>query len=319
MIEVLSSGAANSIQDLGRPGYLHLGISGGGAMDIPAFRLGNLLLGNPSQAAGLEVALYPFRLKFHVDCQFALTGADCEATLDQRAIYPSWLCNAKAGQVLTLAPPKRGARSYLTFGGGIDVEPVLGARATDLKTGFGGLHGRGVQRGDRLELGAAQIHLAKEVGAAIHRPLTERGGVVSVQATLGAEWDAFDEASKQAFLQQEWIITPDSNRMGMRLKGEALSLLRPLEMLSHGILPGTVQVPPSGLPIIQLADANTCGGYPKIAHVIDADLWKLAQAPISAKVRFDFVSDVQAALAQQALDEEQASIDRALQLRRRYS
>lgn len=319
MIEVLRSGAANSIQDLGRPGLLHLGISAGGAMDAPALHLGNLLLGNSPEAAGLEIVLYPFHLKFHVDCQFALTGADCEATLDQRPVYPSWLCNAKAGQVLVLRSVQRGARSYLSFEGGIEVEPMLGARSTDLKTGFGGLQGRGLQRGDRLQFSRACGQPVKEVGAAFHRHLSERGAVVKVQVLPGAEWEAFGEAARQAFLQQCWTITPDSNRMGMRLKGEELTMLRPLEMLSHGILPGTVQVPPSGQPIIQLVDANTCGGYPKIAHVIDADLWKLGQAPISAKVRFVLVDIFAAQLAQDEIDQELAAIERALQLRRRFA
>ncbi|MFD2646091.1 biotin-dependent carboxyltransferase family protein [Pseudomonas japonica] len=319
MIEILSSAAANSVQDLGRPGHLHLGLCAGGAMDVAALRLGNLLLDNPACAAGLEIALFPFRLKFLVDCQFALTGADGPATLDERTLYPSWRFQARAGQVLSLAPPTRGARSYLTFAGGIEVETVLGSRATDLKTGFGGFHGRGLRKGDRLPLGTAPASRDKELGAALPRFLGERGGVVPVRITPGAEWALLDDASRQALLHQQWSVTPDSNRMGMRLKGEALALREPLEMLSHGILPGTVQVPPAGQPIIQLVDANTCGGYPKIAHVIEADLPTLAQAPIGACLGFVLVDAAQAEQAQRLAEQELEPIARALQLQRRYS
>lgn len=319
MIEILNSGAANSVQDLGRPGYLHLGISTGGAMDAPALSLGNLMLGNDAGSAGLEIVLFPFRLKFLADCRFALTGADCEASLDERRLSPAWVCNARAGQVLSLKPPRHGARCYLTFAGGIEVEPVLGSRSTDLKTGFGGLEGRAVQRGDRLALAGSPSKHAIEFGTTLTIPIAERSAVVTVRVLPGAELEAFDDASRHALYAQEWTITPDSNRMGMRLKGEPLVLSRPLEMLSHGILPGTVQVPPSGLPIIQLADANTCGGYPKIAHVIDADLCRLAQAPIGARIRFEAVTQEQSMAAQEELDQRLQTVERIVRLRSQFS
>lgn len=302
MIEILTSGALNTVQDLGRPGYLSIGVSTGGAMDRLALSIGNCLLGNPANSAGLEIAFFPFRLKLHADCRLAITGADCDARLDQRAIAPGWACNAKASQVLSLLPPKRGARCYLTFSGGLDVPPVLDSCSTDLKTGFGGLQGRGLLRGDRLAVAAPAAARRAEFGTALTMAFAERGAEVEVRVLPGAELEEFDESSRQAFFSQPWVVTQDANRMGMRLQGEPLRLAQPREMLSHGILPGTVQVPPSGQPIIQLADANTCGGYPKIAHVIDADLWRLAQVPAGTPLRFVPVDQEQAVAAQDALE-----------------
>ncbi|MCQ8875319.1 biotin-dependent carboxyltransferase family protein [Mesorhizobium sp. LMG17149] len=294
MIEILTTGLPNTVQDLGRPGHLALGVSHGGAMDKQALAIANLMLGNNPSAAGIEVALHPFRLRAHIDTAVAITGADCAVSIGDRPCPPWWAMTIRAGETLVLEAPRAGARSYIAFAGGIDLPPVMGSRATDVKGGFGGFAGRGLSRGDRLALKPAQCRLpAGGVGAA----LEERRGAADALASAielrvlpAAEFDAFTPEAQAAFAGSEWRITNDANRMGYRIAGETLSLLSPLELLSHGIVPGTVQVPPSGQPIIQLADANTCGGYPKIATVIEADLWRLAQAPVGARLRFSAVS-----------------------------
>ncbi|MCF6121779.1 MULTISPECIES: biotin-dependent carboxyltransferase family protein [Mesorhizobium] len=294
MIEILTTGLPNTVQDLGRPGHLALGVSHGGAMDKQALAIANLMLGNDPSAAGIEVTLHPFRLRAHIDTAVAITGADCAVSIGDRPCPPWWAMTIRAGETLVLEAPRAGARSYIAFAGGIDLPPVMGSRATDVKGGFGGFAGRGLSRGDRLALKPAQCRLpAGGIGAA----LEERRGAADALASAielrvlpAAEFDAFTPEAQAAFTGSEWRITDDANRMGYRLAGETLSLLSPLELLSHGIVPGTVQVPPSGQPIIQLADANTCGGYPKIATVIEADLWRLAQAPVGARLRFSAVS-----------------------------
>ena len=290
MIEILSTGLPNSVQDAGRPGHLASGVSLAGAMDRHALALANALLGNDDGAAGLEIALFPFRLRFHVPAAFALAGAVCPARLDGRALPPAWTSVAAAGDTLTLEPPVRGGRAYLAFAGGIDVPLVLGSRSTDLKSGFGGHEGRGLKRGDRLALGGAsplaEAIRAPGFGAADPSPLPELGRLTRVRVLPAAEWDAFTDAARDAVLVTDWQLTADCNRQGFRLAGPALSLRQPLELFSHGILPGTVQVPPNGQPIVQMAEANTCGGYPKIAVVIAADLGLLAQTPAGGRVRF---------------------------------
>lgn len=289
MIEVLSTGLANTVQDAGRPGYFDAGVSLCGAMDRPALETGNALLGNPLGAAGIEIALFPFRLKFHADRFFAVTGAACPAALDDQPLLPWWTAPAKAGQMLRLDPPAGGARAYLTVAGGIDVPEVLGSRSTDAKGGFGGLEGRGLNRGDRLALGPAAgkpRRKGMEAFGAVPAWLGEAEPWRAIRVVAAAETDAFTEEARQKFFGGGWTVSGDANRLGYRLEGEKLALQKPMELFSHGLVPGTVQVPASGLPIVQMADANTCGGYPKIATVIEADLWKLAQAPVGAKLRF---------------------------------
>jgi 5-oxoprolinase (ATP-hydrolysing) subunit C len=302
MLEILTTGAANCIQDLGRPGYLDIGVSRCGAMDRPALALGNALLGNEDNAAGLEIAVFPFRMKFHAPVQFAITGASGDFRLDGKRIPALWSMTAEAGQTLALQPPEMGARSYLTFRGGIDVQPVLGSRSTDLKSGFGGLDGQGLARGDWLPI-APDAPTGPGLGIA-EEPFKafDLRDAIPVRCIPAAEFSQFKPYARDAILTNEWLVTGDANRMGYRLEGERLELERPLELLSHGILPGTVQVPPAGKPIIQLADANTCGGYPKIATVIEADLWRIAQAPVGARLRFveTTLDEANAELARQA-------------------
>lgn len=282
MIEILTTGAANTVQDPGRFGHLNIGVSRCGAMDRMALATGNALLGNGPEAAGLEIAIFPFRLSFLADVDFAVTGADCRATLDGKALPPFWAASAKGGQVLALSPPLAGARAYIAFAGGIDVPEILGSRSTDLKGGFGGHQGRGLKRGDRLatlEPGPRKLP-PSGLGALPHSADT------NVRVIPGAEFETFTAEAIEAFFAAQWVIYNASDRMGYRLSGPQLALRCRTELLSHGILPGAVQVPSSGQPIIQLADANTCGGYPKIAHVIEPDLWKLAQAPLGSALRF---------------------------------
>lgn len=295
MIEILSSGLMNAVQDLGRPGYLDQGIGRGGAIDRPALRIANLLVGNPEGSAAIEVAVFPFRMKFLEPANYAVTGASCRASLNGQALPPWWSGAADAGDELRLDPPTQGSRAYVAIGGGIDVPSVLGSRATDLKSGFGGLDGRALVRGDRLAFGSSAAPAATH-GCSID-PFHFRdvlGGMaggepLTLRIMPGAEFGAFAEAAQQALLGREFTVSADNNRQGMRLEGQALPLTRKLELLSHGIMPGTIQVPPSGQAVIQLAEANTCGGYPKIGHVIETDLWKLGQAPSGAAIRFEVV------------------------------
>ncbi|RUU67778.1 biotin-dependent carboxyltransferase family protein [Mesorhizobium sp. M2C.T.Ca.TU.009.01.2.1] len=290
MIEILTTGLPNTVQDLGRPGHLSLGISHGGAMDSQALAIANLMLGNDRSAAGLEIALHPFRLKAHVDTALAITGADCPIRIDDRRCPPWWATAIRAGETLLVEAPHAGARSYIAFAGGLDLPSVMGSRATDAKAGFGGLAGRGLARGDRLRLNTAMCALPPAgLGVALEeRQITGNATASAIELRVlpAAEFHSFTAQAHAAFTGSEWKITSEANRMGYRLSGETLSLASPRELLSHGIVPGTVQVPPSGQPIIQLADANTCGGYPKIATVIEADLWRLAQAPVGARLRF---------------------------------
>lgn len=296
MIEIVISGPLNTVQDCGRFAWLAVGVSIAGAMDQVAMETGNVLLGNARDAAGIEVQLFPFRLRAHADTEVALTGAACEARVEGVPL-PTWFAvPLRTGQTLELAQPRSGARAYLAFKGGIDVPIVLGSRSTDVRRSFGGFQGRGLLRGDRLSLGPPSgPGSGRLVGLGAVPP--ERSnpnnadGASVLRVLPAAEHADFTDEAREAFVSADWTVTAEANRMGYRLSGPTLTLQRPLELFSHGIVPGTVQVPPAGQPIIQFADANTCGGYPKIATVIEADLWRLAQTPAGGILRFEVVSD----------------------------
>ncbi|VTU23591.1 KipI antagonist [Variovorax sp. SRS16] len=292
MIEILSATALATVQDLGRNGSLRWGVGSSGAMDKLALAAGNLMLGNDANAAGIEVPVFPFKLRFDEDCAFALTGADCAARLDDEALLPWWAHRARAGQVLTLGLPqggaRRGSRAMVCVAGGIDVPEVLGSRSTQLRGAFGGHEGRALRRGDVLRAaraGADGVTGFGLVPPALALPL-DVDGVPAVRVLPAAEYLRFEEASRAAFWSKPWKITAQSDRYGYRLEGEALRPVAPMEMRSHGIVPGVIQVPHSGQPIIQMRDAQPSGGYPKFGTVIEADLWRLGQAPIGSRIRF---------------------------------
>ncbi|MEA3118284.1 MAG: 5-oxoprolinase (ATP-hydrolyzing) subunit [Paraburkholderia sp.] len=326
MIQVLRAGIITSVQDLGRPGYRHLGIATAGALDTLALEVGNRLVGNLPQAAAIEVTMGPTALRFTRATRIALTGAEFGATLDGEPVHSWWSLPVRAGQELSLQGATRGMRGYVCVRGGIDVLPMLGSRSTDLCSGFGGLGGRSLREGDRLAVGTP----AAKPGAAIpvdaspfgvkapewcrfaqlaHEPVrrgnhtagTERA--VPIRVLRGPEYDTFTDASHEALWSDEWRVTPQSNRMGYRLAGNALARVAPVDLLSHAVLPGTIQVPPNGQPIVLMSDAHTTGGYPRIGAVIRADLWRLAQVRLNASIRFIASSREEALFA---LGEEQA-------------
>jgi len=294
MIEILSATALATVQDLGRAGALRWGVGSSGAMDPLALAAGNLLLGNDEGAAAVEVPVFPFQVRFAADCAFAVTGADCAARLDHMPLPPWWACEARAGQVLQLGVPQQGgawraSRAYLCLAGGVDVPEVLGSRSTQLRGAFGGLEGRALRRGDSLCAAAAGAGLRATgfglVPPALALPL-QADGVPAVRVLPAAEYGHYTEASRAAFWSQPWKITPQSDRYGYRLAGIPLEATDDIEMRSHGIVPGVIQVPPSGQPIVQMCDAQPSGGYPKIGTVIEADRWRLGQAPIGSSIRF---------------------------------
>ncbi|MBB4371920.1 biotin-dependent carboxylase-like uncharacterized protein [Bradyrhizobium sp. cir1] len=304
MIEILTSAAFNTIQDLGRHGARRFGVSTSGAMDPVALAAGNALLGNDDDAAGIEIQTFPFRLRFQADAAFALTGADHATTLAGSPVRPWWCKRAGAGDILGIEAPRRGARVYATFAGGIDVPRVLGSRSTHLRAGFGGLEGRPLQAGDVILVGRREVAGRFDFGVAPPdvaivdaAPADDR--VLRIRVMRSGEYDLFSEAMQATFWSTRWKISAHSDRSGYRLTGGKLTLDTPVELRSHGVVAGVVQVPPAGEPIIQMSDANTAGGYPKMAAVIQADLWRLGQATPGSFIAFSEVSyqDAVAAMA----------------------
>lgn len=271
MIEILRCGPLTTVQDGGRQGLRHLGVPAAGALDDWALARLNALLGNAQQAAALELVAGPLELRIERAGWLALCGAPFEMRLDGRTLRPEWRWPCRPGQILRLDGPLSGQRALLGFAGGLDLPPVLGARATDLRSGFGGLQGRALRKGDRLALGAAATLRGVR---GLHAP--EWDG--NLRALPGPELAALELRARSALWSEAWRVEPQSDRMGLRLSGPVLRLGTPLELASTAVLPGTLQLPPAGQPIVLLADAGTTGGYARVALVIAADLWKLAQA-----------------------------------------
>lgn len=291
MIEVLAIPPLATVQDLGRDGHWFQGLGRAGAMDSLAHRAANLLLGNGEDAATLEIPLTPAKFRFHGRQAFALAGAPCGTKLDGRALPRVWAGMAEDGQVLDLGGMSAGAQVYLALPGGIDVPEILGSRSTQIREAFGGFEGCVVAPGDRL----APLHVeAPELpgsGRSLGLPALRRegDGAITLRALPSTEHDDFSSNAQQAFWSTPYAVTPQSNRQGYRLVGTELARVQAGELRSHGIVPGIVQVPGGGQPIVQLADSATMGGYPKIAAIIAPDLWRIAQARPGDQLRFERV------------------------------
>ncbi len=289
--------------DRGRFGYRHEGIPWCGPADALAFDVANVLLCNGPDCAALEVMFGGAQIRFISDVAFALTGAQCNATLDGRRCA-TWAKHvARAGAVLQLGRPAHGVYSYVSVRGGIDVPPVLGSRTTDVAASFGGFGGRALRAGDRI----ATREAGSSAGAAFAIAPPElnlfaaamRDGITAIRMMPGGEIERFDDRSRTQLSEERWRIGHQSNRMGYRLHGAALQYTGE-ELPSHGVFPGVIQVPPSGEPIVLLADAHTTGGYPKAGIVIETDLPLVAQRRPGDLVQFVSVSDEEARAAAEA-------------------
>nr|WP_321981170.1 biotin-dependent carboxyltransferase family protein [uncultured Cohaesibacter sp.] len=315
MIKIFYTIGLSTIQDLGRDENYRHGVSIGGAMDRLALQMGNALLGNAKTAAAIEVTLFPIKFEILSSVNIAVTGADCAIELDGKQINPNWAFHAEKGQTLSLSKLNSGSFAYVHLAGGIDVPEVLGSRSTYLRCAFGGLNGRMLQNGDVIKSlpeadpfppiapgGFGAIAPALALPQPSHASAGTNEAITMLRYLPAAEHDYFDKASLDALVTAPWQITPQSSRAGYRLAGPNLAMTEKLEMRSHGIVPGVIQIPSGGSPIIQTADSQTSGGYPKIGTVIDADMWRLAQTRIGNQICFQKTSYEEALAAYREMD-----------------
>ncbi|HZU13445.1 MAG TPA: biotin-dependent carboxyltransferase family protein [Chloroflexota bacterium] len=287
VLEVIEPGLLTAVQDGGRRGYEALGIPRGGALDTLAFTWANRLAGNPPDAAVLETVLLGPTLVASDDCWLATAGAE-DVTLDGRS-RPAWsgFFVPSGGRVAVKATA--GARAYLAVHGGIAVEPVLGSRSTNLEARFGGFEGRGLRRGDCVPVGEVtdlpggpHDILRHPAPAASHVPMT-------VRVVVGPDERLFSGGGLAQFLATTYMVSPQSNHMGVRLQGTPITAPAG-NRLSQPMPVGGIQVPPDGQPIVLLAGRGTIGGYPLVATVISADLRLPAQARPGDAIRFAAVT-----------------------------
>ncbi|MCJ2020654.1 biotin-dependent carboxyltransferase family protein [Methylobacterium sp. E-065] len=297
-LRVIAPGVASTLQDAGRPGYLRYGISGSGAMDPDLLALANGLVGNPFDAAVIEMAMVGPTLVCEAEtCRVALAGAPFAMALGGRILDPFTACDLRRGDRLTLGAPRHGLRAYLAVAGGFAVAPMLGSVSTHTRTRLGGLAGEALAAGDLLPLRAPVPAGRPLTLPLVHRP--RLGGPIRV--VLGPQADGFTPEGIHTFLSAPYTLSARADRMGCHLDGPAIAHADGFNIVSDGIVNGSIQVPGHGRPLILLADRHTTGGYPKIATVISADFGRLAQVRPGEAIRFEAVSvEAAQALAREA-------------------
>jgi antagonist of KipI len=275
MIHVVAPGVLTSVQDLGRRGFAHLGVGRSGAMDDVALRLANALVGNDDDAAALEITLRGPTLQFDMPALIAVTGGEVAAPM-WRSVF------IEAGTQLDVGALRSGCRAYLAIAGGVRTPPTMTSRSADINGGIG----RALVAGDTLAhdpYGGAHPHAHWSLDPA---PWFDERDDRPINLIRGAHFTHLDAASRDMLFAREFRIDTQSNRVGYRLIGEQLRLSTPLELISEGATPGTVQLPPGGAPIVLMREAPTTGGYPRIGHVAAVDLPRLAQRRPGQTVRF---------------------------------
>jgi antagonist of KipI len=287
-IQVQAPGLLTTVQDLGRPGFGPIGVSPSGAADSISLRVGNRLAGNKEGVAGLEMMLLGGTFVFPQGAIVALTGSDFGARLDHVNVALGTAVQVRPGQTLRFGPTTSGARCYLCVQGGIAVKPFLGSASTHILSGLGGCEGRALRKGDVLRIGrAGKRFRRRKIAAQVSERLYGRK---VLRVTPGPQADWFSESSLGAFYAGTYRVGEQSNRMGLRLEGPAISLGGAREMITEGVSLGAIQVPAEGSPIVLFVDQQTTGGYPKIANVISADLHRVGQLRPRDELRFEQVT-----------------------------
>jgi len=296
-ISVVKPGLFTTVQDLGRYGLAHLGISPAGAADALSLRIANLLVGNEENAPALEMTLLGGTVSFEQPAVVALTGASCECKLGSSTVPANQAVEIAAGSVLQCGSTTDGARCYLAVRGGFEVPLVMGSASTDVRGRFGGVEGRRLQKGDVLRIGKARKTQPRRLRAGASEMLRGAG---SIRVTRGAQYDWFDTGTYASFFGIPYLVSEQSDRAGLRLQGEAVPPREKTQLLTDGIPLGAIQVPHDGQPIILFVDQQTTGGYPKIANVIAADMHRIGQLRPREEVRFAEVSIAEAVEALRA-------------------
>jgi antagonist of KipI len=291
---VTRAGFLTSVQDLGRTGFRQFGVSTSGALDSFALRVANVLVGNDAAAAGLEITLGGLRLYFEDERVIAWCGGEFDVRIGPKSLPAGHAARVRAGEEVKFGRSQIGCRCWLAITGGVDVSVVLGSCSTDLRAQFGGFEGRTLHDDDVLPLGTrpGSSPPATEISTwtAPHDWTSPAKRDPMLRFITGVDWKRFNASSIQRLTSEAFTVSPDSDRMGVRLDGPELKRMDNIDLISEAVAPGTIQVPPSGKPILLLGDCQTIGGYPKIAHVITVDLGVAAQLRAGDHARFSEVS-----------------------------
>jgi len=289
-IEVLNPGLLTTVQDRGRFGHQQSGVSVSGVMDSYAHQVANMLCGNTDlNEAVLEVTMAGPVLKFHADAYIAITGGDISPAVDGIPVKMWQSILIEEGSTLSFGRLNTGVRAYISILGGFDIPGIMGSKSTYARAKIGGFEGRPLKKGDEIPF--VDVALSDKIPLQIPRqyiPVYQRESILRV--VLGPQDDAFTDEGIQTFLKSSYKVSQQVDRMGYRLEGKPIAHKEKADIISDGMLMGAVQVPGEGQPIILMADRQTTGGYTKIAAVIQADLYKVAQAKPGDTFSFSAIS-----------------------------
>lgn len=289
-LEILDAGMLTTIQDTGRFGYRKYGIPVCGVMDSHAYKLANWLVANPGNHPVLETTLKGAAFKFNTNAVIGISGAESEIFINDSPQQLNKTLKAGAGDVLRIEPAKKGCRTYLAIKGNWDIDTVMGSYSTCLAANIGGYKGRKLREGDRLSWTFNDVDSEPKISTVPKKFTPVFSNRQKIRIITGPEWQWLANEQQEKFLDIEFSISPQSNRMGIRLNGSQQFQTEKKEMSSSPVIPGIIQLPKDGNPIILMKDAQTIGGYPRIAKVVDADLWRLGQAWPPARVHFQMIS-----------------------------
>lgn len=287
-IKILNPGLLTTIQDNGRWGYQKFGMSVAGVMDDFATRIANILVGNDEYEAVLETTLLGVEILFNCDEVISITGSNMNPKINGNPV-PMWTSlYVKSGDKLSSSGAVSGLRSYIAFSKGLDVPEIMGSKSTFTRGNLGGFEGRKLAKNDEIKLGEKELPILGSYLPDLYKPIYKKDNTIRV--VLGPQDDYFDEKAIEVFLNSVYTITSEADRMGYRLAGPKINHIDGADIVSDGVVFGSVQVPGHGSPIIMMADRQTTGGYTKIATVITPDLSKLAQMSPGTTMNFQMVT-----------------------------
>ncbi|MEX0722363.1 MAG: biotin-dependent carboxyltransferase family protein [Gracilimonas sp.] len=287
-LEVMGGGLQTTVQDLGRVGFRKYGVPVSGVMDEHSCRLANWLVGNAKEAPVLELTLQGGSFKFQSNATIGITGAEAEMNVNGSPVQPNKTIEIKPGEVLNIGRIKNGCRIYLSISGEWEIEKIMGSYSTCLSANFGGFEGHALTKGDVLSWTSPKKLI--EVKTVPQKMIPHYASRQTIRIIKGPEWDWLSEAQQTEFLAADFIPTSQSNRMGIRLQSSFVPDIIKGEMISSPVVPGIIQLPSDGAPIILIKDGQSVGGYPRIAKVIDADLWRIGQLWHRNEINFSLIS-----------------------------
>lgn len=289
---IITPGVLSTIQDYGRYSHMNSGFSPNGAMDLFSLKIANLLVGNHENDGVIEMTMMGISAKFDCDCVIALTGANMSPEINGKSINMYESVEVHKNDILSTSITKSGLRTYLAVAGGFDLPTPMGSMSTNIRCMLGGFNGRKLCAGDKIPL---RHNIPFSILGKRHINFnTEYPKKIYVRVILGPQDDYFTDCGIRTFLQSEYIVSNESDRMGIRLTGDKIENKNGVDIISDGIVTGSIQISPSGTPIIMMADRQTTGGYAKIATVISVDLKLVAQAMSGTKFQFVSVTEKEA-------------------------